>query len=118
MCALRSNAARPLQQHVEWCARVNEEFYRQGDEERGIGLPVSQFCDRTSGSAAATSAGFASFIAVPLFQAWASRFPAAQTLVEDALSSIAFAAGATLKRRSIFFPNDGVNEASEQLLSG
>eukprot|EP00741_Cyanophora_paradoxa_P012711 tig00020616_g12280.t1 len=83
-----SNAARPLQQHVEWCTRVNEEFYRQGDEERRAGLPLSQFCDRTSGSVAATSAGFASFIAVPLFQAWASRFPAARPLVERAQANM------------------------------
>eukprot|EP00741_Cyanophora_paradoxa_P017362 tig00020964_g16772.t1 len=84
-----SNAARPLPQHAEWCARVNEEFYRQGDEERRIGLPVSQFCDRTAGSPATTTAGFASFIAVPLFQAWASRFPVAHPLVERAQANLA-----------------------------
>jgi hypothetical protein len=33
--------------HLEWTARITEEFYAQGDREKARGLEVSPFCDRT-----------------------------------------------------------------------
>eukprot|EP00741_Cyanophora_paradoxa_P022556 tig00000248_g21781.t1 len=79
-----SNAARPRYQHVEWTNRVNEEFHQQGDEEKRLGLPVSAYCDRNTAIVSQTTAGFLSFLALPLFNAWASRFPASRFLVEYA----------------------------------
>eukprot|EP00741_Cyanophora_paradoxa_P017816 tig00021017_g17207.t1 len=84
-----SNAGRPYYQHTEWSGRVTEEFFQQGDEERRLGLPVSPFCDRAACVPSTATAGFVSFLAAPLFAAWASRFPAAQPLVDHAASNLA-----------------------------
>ena len=41
-----SHPGKPWQLHHEWSLRVCEEFYRQGDEEKDRGIPVSPLCDR------------------------------------------------------------------------
>ena len=47
-CADLSNPTKPLELYHKWVARVMEEFFRQGDRERALGLDVSPMCDRTS----------------------------------------------------------------------
>ena len=34
--------------HREWTARCMEEFFKQGDQEREMGLDISPLCDRTT----------------------------------------------------------------------
>jgi hypothetical protein len=36
----------------KWCNSIMEEFYRQGDSERELGLPISQFMDRHNANVA------------------------------------------------------------------
>jgi cAMP-specific phosphodiesterase 4 len=45
-CADVSNASRPYEIYKEWAIRVCEEFFKQGDVEHGLDLPVSAFMDR------------------------------------------------------------------------
>ena len=47
-CADLSNPTKPLELYHKWVGRVMEEFFRQGDRERALGLDVSPMCDRTS----------------------------------------------------------------------
>ena len=42
-----SNPARPHAVCVKWAAAVQEEFFRQGDQERALQLPLSMFMDRS-----------------------------------------------------------------------
>eukprot|EP00741_Cyanophora_paradoxa_P015666 tig00020903_g15123.t1 len=84
-----SNAGRSRPQHVEWTSRVSEEFFLQGDEERRLGLPISPYCDRATTLPSAATAGFLSFLALPLLEAWASRFAAARPLVAHARANLA-----------------------------
>eukprot|EP00741_Cyanophora_paradoxa_P015662 tig00020903_g15119.t1 len=84
-----SNAGRPKYQHVEWTSRVSEEFFLQGDEERRLGLPISPYCDRATTLPSAATAGFLSFLALPLLEAWASRFAAARPLIAHARANLA-----------------------------
>eukprot|EP00741_Cyanophora_paradoxa_P010551 tig00000158_g10202.t1 len=92
-----SNAGRPRYQHVEWTARVSEEFFLQGDEERKLGIPISPYCDRLTTMPSAATAGFIGFLALPLLEAWSSRFPAAKALVKHAQSNLAHWKGGTKK---------------------
>ena len=53
-----------------WSLQVSEEFYRQGDLERRLGLPVTPLCDRYISSVSKIQTGFFRFIAAPLFEEW------------------------------------------------
>ena len=45
-CADLSNPAKPFSIYMEWCSRIMEEFFCQGDLEKTLKLPVSKFMDR------------------------------------------------------------------------
>ena len=45
-CADVGHAAKALTLHKNWSLRIIEEFYRQGDEERKRGIPISPFMVR------------------------------------------------------------------------
>jgi len=47
-CADLSNPTKPAQIYREWVSRVMEEFFRQGDRERALGMDVSPMCDRNT----------------------------------------------------------------------
>ncbi len=54
-CADISNPCRTWNVSRLWSYRACEEFYRQGDLERDLGLPVTPFCDRNNISVAKVS---------------------------------------------------------------
>ena len=43
-----SNPCRPWKICRVWCENIMEEFFRQGDLERSLNLPISFLCDRTT----------------------------------------------------------------------
>ena len=45
-CADISNPTKPLHIYDRWTDRITEEFWRQGDKERDLGLEISPMCDR------------------------------------------------------------------------
>ena len=45
-CADLSNPTKPLELYRQWCDRIMEEFFQQGDRERESGLDISPMCDR------------------------------------------------------------------------
>ena len=45
-CADLSNPTKPFEISKKWVDSVMEEFYMQGDLEKSLGIPVSQFMDR------------------------------------------------------------------------
>ena len=45
-CADLSNPTKPLELYRQWCDRIMEEFFQQGDKERETGLDISPMCDR------------------------------------------------------------------------
>ncbi len=69
-CADISNPCRPWEVSRAWSLQVTEEFYRQGDLERRLSLPVTPMCDRYSSTVSKIQAGFFRFIAAPLFVEW------------------------------------------------
>lgn len=69
-CADICNPCRPWEVSRAWSLQVSEEFYRQGDLERRLGLPVTPLCDRYISSVSKIQTGFFRFIAAPLFEEW------------------------------------------------
>ena len=45
-CSDLSNPTKPLDIYRQWVDRIMEEFFRQGDQEREIGMEISPMCDR------------------------------------------------------------------------
>jgi hypothetical protein len=62
-----SNPAKPLALYQRWAAAVMSEFWSQGDKEKALGLPVSNFMDRSTDRTARCQVGFISFLVEPLF---------------------------------------------------
>ncbi|XP_069108249.1 dual specificity calcium/calmodulin-dependent 3',5'-cyclic nucleotide phosphodiesterase 1A-like [Argopecten irradians] len=67
-CADISHPAKDWSLHQRWTALLLEEFFRQGDREKELGLPFSPLCDRTSTLVAESQIGFIDFIVDPSFQ--------------------------------------------------
>jgi len=70
-CADLSTAARPLHVSKKWVFSVYEEFFKQGDREKELGLPISPLCDRRKPNIEKGQIGFISFVTLPLYHAWA-----------------------------------------------
>ena len=91
-CADISNPARPWRLAREWGARVSEEFYKQGDRERALGVPVAALNDRYAAgatNAAATTAAnqiaFARYVVEPTLEGLMTIAPGAVEVMLDRL---------------------------------
>jgi len=74
-----SNPTKPIELYRQWVARICEEFWRQGDQERRLGLDVSPLCDRKAASTEKSQVGFIDFVVLPLWESWAELvYPHAQ----------------------------------------
>ena len=69
-CADISNPCRTWRVSRLWSLRACEEFFRQGDSERELGLTVTPICDRFNMTVAKVQVGFYRFVAEPLFKEW------------------------------------------------
>lgn len=85
-CADVSNPTKNGSLSRQWAENVMEEFYRQGDQERECGIPLSPFMDRTKPAMAKCQLGFIDYIAGPLFEILAT-FDDSFTFVVDNLKN-------------------------------
>lgn len=69
-CADISNPCRPWDVSKKWSQKVCEEFFRQGDYERQLNLPITSLCDRYTTSVPKIQVGFIKFVVTPLFNEW------------------------------------------------
>ena len=70
-----SNPAKPWPISVQWTRQITDEFYRQGDKERELGLPQSPLMDRNNPAVAKAQMGFIDFIVTPAMEAYVTAFP-------------------------------------------
>ncbi|KAI8845597.1 hypothetical protein BC829DRAFT_363659 [Chytridium lagenaria] len=69
-CADVNNPTKPNESCRVWTDLICEEFFRQGDEEKRLGLPISMFMNRETTDIPKCQIGFIDFIVHPLFEAW------------------------------------------------
>lgn len=82
-CADLSNPTKPLELYKQWCDRIMEEFYQQGDKEREAGLDISPMCDRHNSTVEKSQVGFIDYIVHPLWETWADLVhPDAQDILD------------------------------------
>ncbi|GLC67880.1 hypothetical protein PLESTF_000618600 [Pleodorina starrii] len=86
-CADIGNLGRELECYKRWVYGLEEEFFRQGDKERELGLPISPLSDRTKQGVSKSQTGFFDFVALPLVHAMAAAFPGAQPLLRAFLDN-------------------------------
>ncbi|CAL4145507.1 unnamed protein product, partial [Meganyctiphanes norvegica] len=67
-CCDISHPAKRWDLHEHWTGQLLEEFFRQGDKERDLGLPYSPLCDRNNTLVAESQIGFIDFIVEPSLQ--------------------------------------------------
>ncbi|XP_012224652.1 dual specificity calcium/calmodulin-dependent 3',5'-cyclic nucleotide phosphodiesterase 1-like isoform X4 [Linepithema humile] len=67
-CCDISHPAKRWDLHHKWTMQLLEEFFRQGDKERELGLPFSPLCDRNNTLVAESQIGFIEFIVEPSMQ--------------------------------------------------
>ncbi|XP_064604832.1 high affinity 3',5'-cyclic-AMP phosphodiesterase 7A-like isoform X2 [Liolophura sinensis] len=77
-CADICNPCRPWEVSKRWGQQVCEEFFKQGDCERQLQLPVTPNCDRNLTTVAKINAGFMEYVCCPLFREW-HRFDPSET---------------------------------------
>ncbi|PNH11652.1 Calcium/calmodulin-dependent 3',5'-cyclic nucleotide phosphodiesterase 1B [Tetrabaena socialis] len=70
-----------LEVHKRWLAVLEDEFFRQGDRERQLGLPISPLFDRTKQGVSKSQVGFYDFVALPLCFSLSSAFPGTAPLM-------------------------------------
>jgi len=63
-----SHAAKDWSLHERWTYALSEEFFRQGDMEKELGLPCSNLCDRNTVLVSQSQLGFLRFIIEPTFK--------------------------------------------------
>ena len=62
-----SNPAKPDKISEAWTKRVYDEFFVQGDMEKEMGLPISNFCDRNTTNINKAMIGFINYVVLPTF---------------------------------------------------
>lgn len=78
-----SNPTKPLDIYIYWAEKVVEEFFKQGDIERELGISISFLCDRHTVSLPQSQIGFIEGIVNPLFSVIVEYFPNLVFTVEN-----------------------------------
>jgi len=78
-----SNPTKPLPIYKEWAQRCVDEFFKQGDLEKKMGMPISFNCDRNTVSLPQSQLGFMDVIVSPLFNVLNEYFPQLSFTLEN-----------------------------------
>jgi len=70
-----SNPVKPIGTYKKWAERVMEEFFTQGDTEKGQGMTVSPMCARDPEVIPKAQVGFMEFVIAPYYITFFQLFP-------------------------------------------
>ncbi|KAL0017820.1 hypothetical protein WJX77_003173 [Trebouxia sp. C0004] len=87
-CADIGHLAADTATHKRWSLKLEEEFFRQGDMEKALGLSVSPLMDRThKGGITRSQIGFFSIVGIPMYKAMVSAFEDAGPLLDGVMAN-------------------------------
>ena len=78
-----SNPTKPFNVYMNWANKVMSEFYRQGDKEKEMNLPVSFLCDRENTNLPKGQIGFIEGVVLPFYMNIIKFFPLLKFTVEN-----------------------------------
>uniref|UniRef100_A0A1X7UAQ0 Phosphodiesterase n=1 Tax=Amphimedon queenslandica TaxID=400682 RepID=A0A1X7UAQ0_AMPQE len=82
-CADLSNTAKPVEIASQWAHRIMEESFKQGDQEKKLGLDISPLGDRDNVSIEKCQVTFIDYIVFPLWETWGELvYPDAQVIID------------------------------------
>ena len=82
-----SHAVKPFPTYKTWATRVLEEFFKQGDREKALGLPVSPMMDRETTIVSISQINFVEFVVAPLYSAFSKVFPETQSMCVELIEN-------------------------------
>ncbi|KAG2392517.1 hypothetical protein C9374_011242 [Naegleria lovaniensis] len=85
-----SNPARPLKLYLKWAKRIEEEFYKQGDKEKELGLALSPFMDRTKPSLNNLQSAFINYIVSPMMKSYCRLLPKMNFAMEHIATNLEY----------------------------
>ncbi len=88
-----SNPSKPLDIYKQWAKRCVDEFFKQGDMEKRLGMTVSFNCDRDTVSLPQSQVGFIDAIVFPLFSVICEFFPNLNFTLENLGKNLAYYKG-------------------------
>lgn len=78
-----SNPTKPMSVYSVWIDKIMEEFWNQGDKEKGLNLPISFLCDRDTTNIPKAQVGFIENIVSPLVKSITEYFPGLMFLLQN-----------------------------------
>ena len=88
-----SNPSKPLEIYKQWAKRCVDEFFKQGDMEKRLGMAVSFNCDRDTVTLPQSQVGFIDAIVFPLFSVICEFFPGLNFTVDNLGKNLAYYKG-------------------------
>ena len=82
-CADLGHLTSSSEVHKRWVSQLEEEMFRQGDQERALGQPISPLMDRSKGGVTKSQTGFFNIVASPMYKAFAETFPNAADMHDN-----------------------------------
>lgn len=110
------HAAKSTDLHDKWTNLVMEEYFRQGDLEKEMKLPVSIYCDRMTTDIPRCQAGFLKIVCIPMFDIWCSFIKSEQlrsTLMPQLRKNLRFWEEKGKFRSSMIYTDAKIKEVIE-----
>ena len=73
---------------LQWVELLSNEFWKQGDKEKSMNLPVSFLCERTNSDVPSSQVGFIKGFIIPTFEILVNLFPELQYTVTNAKANL------------------------------
>lgn len=73
---------------VKWVELLSNEFWNQGDKEKGLNIQVSFLCDRNDTDVPKSQVGFIKAFILPVFEVVTSIFPSLNVYLENANANL------------------------------